>query len=94
MQGLGITEVFDEMKANFSPLTESPNVWLQSATQASLVTIDEKGCTASSFVELDIAESAGVEDVNEMKLDRPFIFIITGLDGLPLYTGVVNNPNG
>lgn len=94
MRSLGVTEVFDQLLADFSPLTDYPDTWLQSATQAAMVTVDEKGCTASSFVELDIAEGSGEDEVFEMKLDRSFIFIITGLDGLPLYTGVVNNPNG
>jgi len=25
-------------------------------------------------------------------LDRPFVFVITGIDGLPLFVGTVNNP--
>ena len=28
--------------------------------------------------------------VVEMNLNRPFGFLITGVDGLPLFTGVVN----
>ena len=33
------------------------------------------------------------EEPPKLILNRPFVFVITGLDGLPLYVGVVNNPN-
>ena len=32
------------------------------------------------------------EEEVDFVLDRPFIFILTSMDGLPLFTGVVNNP--
>ena len=30
----------------------------------------------------------------DFTLDRPFLFVITGIDGAPLFAGVVNQPNG
>ena len=32
------------------------------------------------------------EEEIDFVLDRPFVFVITGEDGLPLFIGVVNQP--
>ena len=32
------------------------------------------------------------EDEIDFVLDRPFLFVITGAQGLPLFVGVVNQP--
>ena len=32
------------------------------------------------------------EEIINFKLDRPFLFVITGADSLPLFAGVVNHP--
>ena len=35
----------------------------------------------------------GPEDEIDFTLDKPFVFAITGIDGLPLFVGLVNQPN-
>ena len=34
----------------------------------------------------------GPEDEIDFTLDKPFVFAITGIDGLPLFVGLVNQP--
>ena len=34
------------------------------------------------------------DDEVDFTLDRPFLFAVTGDSDLPLFTGVVNQPNG
>ena len=34
------------------------------------------------------------EDIIRMTLDRPFVFAILSENDVPLFLGVVNNPNG
>lgn len=95
MQALGITEAFGG-NADFSALLQDAGgARLTTARQAALVRIDENGCEAASFVNLLIDKAAEFlpEEPPKLILNRPFVFVITGLDGLPLYVGVVNNPN-
>ena len=32
------------------------------------------------------------DETVDFTLDRPFLFVITGRDGMPLFVGIVNNP--
>ncbi len=90
---LGITVPFDAALADYSPLTEAEEVFLGKARQATRVAIDEEGVTAASFVEMMLCgESLPPEEEIDFVLDRPFIFVVTGYDGVPLFIGVVNQP--
>lgn len=89
---LGITDVFSE-NADFSELCSS-ELYVNSARQSARVTIDEEGCTAAAFTEMLLCSSAcPPENIQEIDfvLDRPFLFVITGLDGQPLFVGTVFN---
>ena len=94
LQALGVTQAFGD-SADFSSLiqTDTP-VSLSTARQAAIVRVDENGCEAASYVNLmlEMAMELPEEQTPTLTLDRPFLFVITGLDGLSLYTGVVNNP--
>ena len=96
---LGIEDVTDPALADFSPLLSGesalavPEIYLSQARHAARVAVDEEGVTAAAFTEM-AAAGAGEppEEEIDFTLDRPFIFVITGLDGLPLFLGVVNEP--
>lgn len=95
LKTLGITDVFDPAAADFTPLTadESQPVLIDQANHAVRVTIDEEGCTAAAFTALRGAGAAAPpDDEVDFVLDRPFLFCITGVNGLPLFVGVVNRP--
>ena len=89
---LGITDVFSE-NADFSELCSS-ELYVNSARQSARVTIDEEGCTAAAFTEMVLCGSAcppaNIQEI-DFVLDRPFLFVITGLDGQPLFVGTVFN---
>ena len=54
---------------------------------------DEEGVTAAAYTVLPMAGAARPpEDEIDFVVDRPFIFVITGEDGLPLFAGVINQP--
>ena len=59
------------------------------------VKIDEDGCEAAAYTILGVEATAmmGPEDEIDFTLDNPFVFAITGIDGLPLFVGLVNQPN-
>ena len=91
---LGIIRAFQPDSADFTPLTDEPLVYLSDALHAARVKIDEEGCEAAAYTVL--AEAAAGDfappPVVEMNLNRPFLFVITGIDGMPLFIGTVRNP--
>ncbi|MGI6071658.1 MAG: serpin family protein [Lachnospiraceae bacterium] len=92
LKSFGITDVFDSGAADFSPLTDDVNAFLTDATHAARVRIDEQGCEAAAFTVMMAGAGMPPEEEVDFKVDRPFIFMITGPMGLPLFVGVVNQP--
>ncbi len=93
LQTLGVTDVFESGTADFSPVTdENLGIYVSAIDHAARVSVDEKGCTAAyTDIVLDAGGAAPANEV-DFNLNRPFLFVIVGGDGLPLFTGVVNQP--
>lgn len=96
LQQLGVTDAFSKDSADFSPLTgdELP-VWLSRVQHDARVVIDEEGCEAAAYtLMLMVAGAAPPQQLEEIDFvaDRPFLFVITGANDLPLFVGVVNHP--
>lgn len=93
---LGITDVFDGAISDFTPMTaQYDEIYVSQAKHDARVAIDEKGATATAFTVLVTENTSAAippEEEVEFVLNRPFLFTITGDDGLPLFVGVVNNP--
>ena len=90
---LGITDIFDPTKSDFSPLTENADgIAISKAEQNTRVLIDEEGCKAASLTVMDYNGSGMPKEQVDFTLDRPFIFEIMSENGLPLFVGIVNNP--
>jgi len=99
LKKLGVTDVFDFSKADFTPLLDDtsavdlPPVAVSEATHAARVAIDEEGCVAAAFtVMLACGAARPPEEQVDFVLDRPFLFVINGQDGQPLFIGIVNQP--
>jgi len=94
LASLGLGDLFDPATADFSgilPFTEGD--CLGKVTHAARVAIDEEGVTAAAYtVEMLPGAAPPPEEEVYFTLDRPFIFVITSADGLPLFAGVVNQP--
>ncbi len=98
LKALGLSDVFDPGKADFSPLIDREQftdpVAVTQVQHAARVKIDEKGCEAAAFTAITADATAAMPEelpVVEMDLNRPFAFLITGVDGLPLFLGTVNS---
>ncbi len=89
---LGITDITDEIKADMSPITDA-GAFLDTMVHGARVTVDEKGCKAAAFTMMLCGATAAPLDEINFVLDRPFVFVIGGYDGLPLFIGTVNNVN-
>lgn len=94
LQALGITEVFDPQVSDFTPMTkEVEGIYVSQAEHAARVAVDEEGVTAAAYTVMSMCGAgAPPEEEVDFVLDRPFLFVITGVDGLPLFVGVVNRP--
>ena len=95
LQKLGVTDVFDETLADFTPIISEPKeVCLSQARHDARIVVDEDGVEAAATTLLAVTMKAArpVRERIDFVLDRPFIFAVTGSDGLPLFAGVVNQP--
>ena len=82
-------------QADFSPLTDQTGVFLSDARHAARVTVDEEGVVAAAFTAMMAAGSAmPPEETVDFVLDRPFLYVITGADNVPLFAGTVYHPVG
>jgi serpin B len=97
LTSLGLGELFDE---NGNPLSllsgNGTPAYIGQAEQGTAISIDEVGCEAASYVEIEATEGAGApsEDLIQMALSRPFVFAILSENDVPLFLGVVSDPNG
>ena len=94
LTALGLGDLFSETAADFSSiLPEAQGAHLGKTTHAARVAIDEEGITAAAYT---VMRTAGApvppEEEVYFTLDRPFLFVITSNDGLPLFVGIVNEP--
>lgn len=96
LQALGVTDVFDMDRADFSSLIPDldESIYVTQAAHAARVAVDEDGVLAAAYTVI-IADAAGAappEEEMDFILDRPFLFLIESDDGIPLFTGIVNEP--
>ncbi len=94
MTALGLGNLFSESDADFSAiLPEAIGAHLGKTTHAARVAIDEEGVTAAAYTVIRLyGAPVPPEEEVYFTLDRPFLFVITSPDNLPLFVGVVNEP--
>ena len=93
LQRLGLRDVFDMELSNFTPLTRDTDlIYVSQAQHAARVMIDEEGCTGAAYTVMMMAAGSAMPPKEEVDFiaDRPFLFLVTGYDGLPLFAGIVN----
>ena len=94
---LGVTNVADPDKSDFTPLTAEPMddaVVLSKVKHGVRVAIDEEGLTAAAYTVMatDTSSAMPPDDIMDFVVDRPFLFAVTDNLGLPLFVGIVNQP--
>lgn len=93
LKDMGITDVFSFDTSDFTPLTEDTAVAVSSAEHVARVMIDEDGCVATAYtVMLAYGAARPPKDEVDFILNRPFLFVLNGQDGQPLFIGIVNHP--
>ena len=92
LQNLGVQLAFDITKSDFTPLTDFPDIYVSKAQHDVRVKIDEKGVEAAAYTVIIpvLGSTRFPEKSMDFIVDRPFAFVITSDDDLPLFAGVVN----
>lgn len=92
LKRLGVADCFDTENADFSELTDADGVCVSGIRHSVRVKANEKGVEAAA-VTITTYSGWNVEEYDvEITLDRPFMFVITGFDGTPLFVGTVYHP--
>lgn len=90
---LGVTDVFDAAKSNFSPLMkDADGIFVSQVKHAARVKTDEEGVEAAAFTAILLEKASMPIDFVDFTVDRPFFFAVTGYTGDLLFTGVINDP--
>ena len=88
---LGVTDIMNEKISDFSPMSDYDGLFISSAVHSVRIIVDEDGCTASAQTVIQTGAASMPMETVDFTLDRPFIYIITNRDGLPLFMGTLNN---
>lgn len=94
LTALGLGGFFDPLRNSLPKLSDEAQAYIGKAQQGTAIAIDERGCEAASYVEIDPYESVDLFMGIRMDLNRPFVFAILSENDVPLFLGVVNDPNG
>ena len=94
MKAMGVTDIFDHTISDFTPMTDTPMLYVDQINHAARVSIDEEGCRAAAFTVISVPGAGPPPELDEIDfvLDRPFLFVVSSRDHLPLFAGVVNHP--
>jgi serpin B len=89
---MGMPAAFTD-KADFSGMTEGPELYIDAVIHKSFVSLDEKGTEAAAATAVIMKLTSMPVKTAEVTIDRPFIFLIRDIDtGAILFVGRVMNP--
>ncbi len=91
LKALGVKSAFTDA-ADFSTVSEDANLYVSEGKHSARVMIDEEGVTGSAYMLMSYGAAKPPDEIVDFFLDRPFLFVIQGHDGVPLFIGVVNRP--
>ena len=90
---LGIKDIFNEVNNGFKKVNDLFGLFVSSYKQTTYLEIDKTGIKAASVTSIGMkATSAPTTPDTIIEFNRPFLFLITDGQNLPLFIGVLNNP--
>ena len=98
LKDMGIRTVFDEDMADLSPMAvmnNGYNLYVDTVIHKTHIELDREGTKAAASTAIGIAKATGImEDLplREVRLDRPFIFVISDFQTMtPVFIGTVGS---
>ncbi|HOG45852.1 MAG TPA: serpin family protein [Anaerolineae bacterium] len=89
---LGMAQAFSQ-DADFSGMTERPELYIDQVYHKAFVAVDEKGTEAAAATAVAMRVTAAPAEPKQVRVDRPFIFLIRDAEtGAILFLGHVVNP--
>jgi serpin B len=92
LAALGMTDAFDDMKANLSGISDAAKLVISEVKHKSYIKVDERGTEAAAVTGITIGVTSMPID-NSFRADHPFVFAIREKDTKAiLFIGKVMNP--
>lgn len=92
LQALGMTDAFDDTKADFSGITNPTQLHVAQVVHQATITVDEDGTEAAAATGVSMSDSAAHLS-QRVDLDRPFLYFIRDTKtGSILFMGRVTDP--
>ncbi|MBT1174785.1 serpin family protein [Bifidobacterium sp. LC6] len=95
LKKLGITDAFAPGTADLSKMTDAApagELFIGSIIQGTRIEVNEHGAKASAFTKAGFeAVSATTQPTVEFTVNRPFLYMLTTPDDVPLFIGAVRN---
>jgi len=89
---LGMTDAFDDMKANFSGISDDANLIISEVMHKTYIKVDERGTEAAAVTGITVGTTSAGPD-NSFRVDHPFVFAIREKDtNAILFIGKVMDP--
>ncbi|RKX30023.1 MAG: serpin family protein [Candidatus Zixiibacteriota bacterium] len=93
LSALGMEEAFDPMLANFTNITDFIDLHISKVKHKVYIRVDEEGTEAAAATSVEGATTNIMPDNFEMRVDRPFLFVIhESHSGTLLFMGKVTRP--
>ena len=93
LKTLGMTNAFDDTKANLSGISDAAKLVISEVMHKSYIKVDERGTEAAAVTGITIGVTSVGPD-NSFRVDHPFVFAIREKDTKAiLFIGKVMNPN-
>ena len=95
LQNMGITDAFDETKADFTGIgtSDKGNLSISNVIHKTFISVDEQGTKAGAATLVGISECAAIDNPSKtVYLDRPFVYaIINSETNLPVFLGITDS---
>lgn len=92
-RALGINDAFNSAKADFSQMSNTGKPYVSGVVHDTFIQIGPAGAKAGAATVTDVKGNDVSSDIPSVTFDKPFVFVIYDNEsGVPVFTGVVNNP--
>ena len=96
LKEMGMTDAFDEKRADFSGLGSSPegNLFIGRVLHKTFISVGEEGTRAAATTVVEVAPTAAPpteqEEIKRVILDRPFLYMIVDTSSnTPIFMGTL-----